>query len=331
MNSQARLAIPFFTLVALGAAGVVHMTSLPAPGAVGVDVAKDPSFQQRRTAENLRDSVVFQCEDIGRRSARFSPQQAMFMDYLMDTLVANRFDAELFEYEVDGTVHHSVIGRRSGTGTGTLLIGTHHDTYSKSPGANASASGVAAIAEVLRGLRDEVTERSLVVAFFGTGERPYRGGDEMGAQVWLDRALAGGQQIDQAIIVSSFGFFRPGTGGQNSSFPWYLMYPETTDWVGIYGGFGARDEVAEALDVWGRVTDLPARGFASPAWMLGVPSTDQVPFQEAGIPTLLFSDTGGERDPNIGTRNDGPYELPFDEMALRVEALTALVEEYANR
>ena len=100
MNSQARLAIPFFTLVALGAAGVVHMTSLPAPGAVGLDAAKDPSFQQRRTAENLRDSVVFQCEDIGRRSARFSPQQAMFMDYLMDTLVANRFDAELFEYEV---------------------------------------------------------------------------------------------------------------------------------------------------------------------------------------------------------------------------------------
>lgn len=331
MNSQAKLAIPFFTLVALGAAGVVHMTSLPAPGAVGVDAPKDPSFQQRRAAENLRDSVVFQCEDIGRRSARFSPQQSMFMDYLMDTLVANRFDAEQFEYEVDGTAHYSVIGRRSGTGAGTLLIGTHHDTYSKSPGANASASGVAAIAEVLRGLRDEVTERSLVVAFFGTGERPYRGGNEMGAQVWLDQALAGGQQIDQAIIVSSFGVFRPGTGGQNSSFPWYLMYPETTDWVGIYGGFGARDEVAEALGVWGRVTDLPARGFASPAWMLGVPSTDQVPFQEAGIPTLLFSDTGGERDPNIGTRHDGPYELPFDEMALRVEALTALVQEYANR
>ena len=331
MHSQAKLAIFFFTLVVLCAAGVVRMTSLPAPGAIGAEAPEDPSLEQRRTAENLKDSVVFQCEEIGRRSARFSPQQGMFMDYLMDTLVANRFDAELFEYEVDGTVHHSVIGRRSGTGTGTLLIGTHHDTYSKSPGANASASGVAAIAEVLRGLRDEVTERSLVVAFFGTGERPYRGGDDMGAQVWLDQARAGGERIDQAIIVSSFGFFRPGTGGQNSSFPWYLMYPDTTDWVGVYGGFGARDEVAEALGVWGRVTDLPARGFASPSWMLGVPSTDQVPFQDAGIPTLLFSDTGGERDPNIGTRNDMPYELPFEEMALRVEALTEVVREYANR
>ena len=112
-----------------------------------MEAPKEPSFEQRRTAENLRDSVLFQCEDIGRRSARFSPQQGMFMDYLMDTLVANRFDAELFEYQVDGTAYHSVIGRRSGTGSGTLLIGTHYDTYSKSPGANASASGVVASAE----------------------------------------------------------------------------------------------------------------------------------------------------------------------------------------
>ncbi len=331
MNSQIKPAIFFFTLVALGAAGVVHMTSLPTPGVIGSEAPREPSFGQRRAAENLRDSVLFQCEEVGRRSARFSPQQRMLTDYLVDTLVANRFDAELFEYQVDGVRHHSVIGRRSGTETGTLLIGTHYDTYSKSPGANSSASGVAAIAEVLRGLRDESTERSLVVAFFGTGESPYRGGDGMGAQVWLDEARAGGQRIDQAIIVSSFGLFRSGTDGQNSSFPWYLMYPDTTDWVGIYGGFGAKDEVAEALGVWGRVTDLPARGFASPAWMLGIPSTDQVPFQEAGIPTLLFSDTGSERDPNIGTRDDGPHELPFEEMALRVQALTEVVKEYANR
>ncbi len=104
MNSQARLAISFSTLVALGAAGDVHMTSLPTPGAVGVEAPKEPSFERRRAAENLRDSVVFQCEQIGRRSARFSPQGGMFMDYLMDTLVANRFDAERFEYLVDGTV-----------------------------------------------------------------------------------------------------------------------------------------------------------------------------------------------------------------------------------
>lgn len=331
MNSQVKLAISFFTVVALGAAGVVHMTSLPKPGLIGADAPKDPSFEQRRTAENLRESVVFQCEEVGRRSARFSPQQGMLMDYLMDVLTANRFDAELFEYQVDGKPYQSVIGRRSGAGSGTLLIGTHYDTYSKSPGANSSASGVAAIAEVLRLIRDETTDRSIIVAFWGTGERPYRGSDDMGSKIWLDQVRAGGQLIDQAIIVSSFGLFRPGTGGQHSSFPWYLMYPDTTDWVGIYGGFGDKDQLKDALGVWGRVTDLPARGFASPTWMLGIPSTDQVPFQEAGIPTLLFSDTGGERDPNIGSRHDGPYELPFDEMALRVEALAEVVKEYANR
>lgn len=331
MKPQAKLALSFATFVALGAGGVVHMTDLPRPGAVGVSAPKDLEFRTRRIAEGLRESVVYQCEEIGRRSTRFAPQLQRFVEGLQATLAANGFETELFEYKAGTQTFQSVIGRRKGAGTGTLLVGTHYDSYSKSLCANATASAVATVSEISRALRDEVTDKDVIIAFFGSGEKPHRGRDTMGAAVWLEHAKSRGQLIDQAIIVSSFGAFRPGDGGQNSSFPWYVTHPRTTDWVGIYGGVTHKDEVAAALEVWDRVTDLPARGFAAPTWMLGIPSTDQVPFMEAGIPTILFSDTGGERDTSIRGAHDGPYQITYEEMALRVEALIEVVKVYANR
>lgn len=330
MKPQLKLALFAATVAALGVGGVVRMTDLPEPGVYGKVAPDRLEFGQRRISESLEDSVVFQCNDIGRRSTRFSAQHGRYMEFLMDTLESNRFEVENFEYTVKGAKHQSIIGRREGVGSGTLLIGTHHDSYSKSLCANATATGVATVAELARLLKTESTDKTLIFAYFGTGEKPHKGEDTMGAQVWLDKALKDGETIDQAIIISSFGCFRPGDSGQNSSFPWYLMYPKSTDWVGVYGGFGDNDEVKKALGVWSRVTDLPARGFASPSWMMGIPSTDQVPFQKAGIPTLLFSDTGAERDMNIYSRFDGPYEIPYPEMALRVEALAELVKVYAN-
>lgn len=330
MKPQAKLAITFALVSLSGAGGVVHMTSLPKPGEPGFVKQETQEYDQRLRTERLRQSVLFQCEEIGRRSSRWSVQGEQFLQHLEESLGSAGFSAERQPYRAGSQGFENVIGVKKGTGSETLLIATHYDSYSKSLCANGSATGVATVLEIVRSLRSESTDKTIIVGLFGTGEKPHSGRETMGANQWLLHAQKEGIRIDQAIIVSSFGKFSSGDGVQNSSFPWYLMYPKTADWVGIYGAATAKDDVKKALGEWGDATDIPARGFASPAWMMGIPSTDQVPFQKAGIPTVLFSDTGAERDANIRTRFDGPYEIDYAEMALRVEALVEVVKAYAG-
>ncbi|MEL6428958.1 MAG: M28 family peptidase [Planctomycetota bacterium] len=332
MNSQVKLGISFAAVVLVSFGGVVHMTKFPEPGELALAPPDEASlsWETRNRIDDLAESVAYQAHEIGRRSSRFSPQQQFLVEFLEASLDEAGLEVELQEYEAKGTTFHNVVGTRKGTGAGTLFIGTHYDSYGKSPCGNAVATGVSAVIESLSILKGRSLDRTIVVGLFGTGEKPHRGEATMGAQVWLDRATEDGLEIDEALIVSSFGVFSGGVGLQKSSFPWYLMYPDTADWVAFYAPFSAKEDATAALRRWDAVTDLPARGFAAPQWMLGMPTADQGPFLDAGIPTIVVSDTGSERDSVFRSKGDDAYHIDYRTMALRVEALADFVERWAN-
>ncbi|QDV08503.1 Peptidase family M28 [Planctomycetes bacterium Poly30] len=318
-------------VVVLGLAGgsfglFRYMSGFPEPGRVGQPLPTDYENVHREVAERVERDVLWLCEDIGRRSSRFSVRAVQLRETLEQSILDAGFKLESHTYKAGTNTFYNTVGVREGRGRGTILIGTHYDSYSKSLCANATATGVATVMETLRALRNEPTEPTVIVAFFGTGEAPHTGRETMGAQRWLDDQLKEGRQIDAAYLVGSFGCFRPGEGGQNSAFPWYLSHPASSDWVGVYGAFLGRSFVTETLAAWAEATDLPARGFATPGWMLGVPAYDQIPFQKAGIPAVLFSDTGENRDASLRTQFDIPYVIDFKEMARRVEGFTGMIK-----
>ena len=324
-----------FLAIVLGLVGVSfglfrHMSKFPEPGQTGRPALTEYDVSERLVAERVEADVLWLCEDIGRRTSRFSVRGFQLREALEQVVLEAGFDLETQEYEVVHTAFHNIVGVRPGTGQGTILVGAHYDSYGKSVCANATATGVSTVMETLRSLRDESTEATVIVAFFGTGEKPHYGRDTMGAQIWLDEQLEQGRQIDAAYLVGSFGCFRPGDIAQNSAFPWYLSHPKSSDWVGVYGSFMGRGMVEDTLGVWAGVTDLPARGFAAPNWMLGVPQGDQGPFQAAGIPAVLFSDTGANRDLSLRTQFDIPYVIDFKEMGRRVEGFTKLIRAVAQ-
>ena len=332
MKSQVKLGISVASCLLIVGGGLVHMTKLPKPGtlAVPVPLESDLSLSLRKSIESLRGSVEFQAHEVGRRSSRFSPRQQKLEEFLEDGLASAGLTVELQDYKAAGSSFKNIIGTRRGTGNGTLLIATHYDSYGKYPCANSSATGVAAMIEVASMLKGKALDQTIIFALFGTGEQPHRGQDTMGANVWLRKATKEKIQIDEALIVSSFGLFSEGEGIQQSSFPWGLMYPKTADWVAFYSPFTKRDHAVRALKRWGTVTELPARGFASPTWMLGMPRADQQPFLDAGIPTVVISDTGPERDAFFCSKQDDAYHLNYTRMALRVEALAQYVERWAG-
>lgn len=330
-QAKARTFVTTLVIVAGAYAGFRHMSKFPTPGETGAPAEESHELSQRALAERLESRVYWLCDDIGRRTSRFSVRKAQYQEGLEFALQENGFVLESQEYTVGSSRHQNTIGVRKGSGEGTILIGTHHDSYGKSPCANASGTGVATVMELADRFRDESFGPTVILAFFGTGEEPNVGRSTMGAQVWLDaQEEEGGHEIDAAYLVGSFGCFRVGEVGQNSEFPWYLSHPESADWVGVYGGFMGRSAVEDTLAAWSRVTDLPARGFAAPHWFLGIPESDQIPFQKAGIPSVLFSDTGSNRDVSLYTTFDLPSAINYTEMARRVDALAMMLMDVIN-
>lgn len=333
MKAQTKTAIFLAIFGAVGAAGVVHMTGLPKPGTSAVPTPKidELPYEMRHRIERLAESVRFQCEDIGRRTSRFNAREGDLIDYLHDSLAGAGFRAHVDEYRAGTTEYKNVIGVLEGKSAETLVIGTHYDSYGKSPCANATASGVATVLELARELGAQHHDRTIVIGLWGTGEQPHTGLDSQGAAVWLKKTLEAKElQIAEAVILGSFGSFQTHPGSQNSSFPWYLMYPKVGDWVAMYAPFSDKDTVKTALRRWATTTDLPARGFAAPTWMPGIPVGDRLPFLDAGIPTLMITDTGPERDIVYRTRNDDPWHLDYTSMAMRVQALAAFISHYTK-
>lgn len=329
-ESKIKALVVFLVITAGTFAIYRHMSQFPTPGQVGVLSTEDELYEQRLRAQRLSGSVEWMCNEIGRRSSRWSVRSHEFKEGLEDSLIQNGFLLEDHKYEIGQALFHNTVGVRKGSGAGTILIGTHHDSYGKSPCANASATGVATLMELAREFRDESFDPTVIIAFFGTGEEPHAGRATMGAKIWLDAQKEAGRQIDAAYIVGSFGCFRSSEEGQNSAFPWYLSHPKSSDWLGVYGDFMGREVVTDTLAAWARVSDLPARGFAAPGWMLGVAKRDQIPFQKEGIPCVLLSDTGLNRDPSLRQEFDVAAGINYPEMARRVEALGLMLKDIIN-
>ncbi len=330
MNPKVKTALYAAAGLILATSGVVRMTSFPKPGLTGGPSPGEVSLEQKLVAQRLEASILYQCEDIGRRTSRYSVLDDRYREWLQFSLKGAGFEVVSEEYKVEHLTYYNIIGTKVGRSAEAVVIGTHYDSYGKSQCANACATGVATVLEAARHLGGEDLSKTLIVGLFGTGEKPHRGRSTMGAQIWVDGAIEKGTQIDVALLVGSFGAYRYGDGTQNSSFPWYLMYPGSGEWTGVYGAFTGKQAAVDALKHWGQVTDLPARGFAAPSWFPGIPVGDQVAFHSAGVPAVLFSDTGGERDAHLRSASDIPYTLNFEQMSRRVEAYIEVVKRFAD-
>ena len=86
-----------------------------------------------------------------------------------------------------------------------IVIGAHYDSVRGSPGANDNASGVAALLELARWLREQPVSREVRFVAFVNEEPPYFYSDAMGSLRYARQAAAQGDRI-QAML--SFRYVR---------------------------------------------------------------------------------------------------------------------------
>lgn len=211
-----------------------------------------------------------------------------------------------------------------------VLAGAHYDSLSGSPGANDNGSGVAALLELARLMRDAKPARTLRFVWFVNEEPPYYKGKDMGSRRYARRSRERGENIVAMFSLETIGYYSEREGSQRYPFPLGFFYPSRGDFLAFVSNLGSRALLHQAIAAFRGRAEFPSEGVAAPAIIPGVDWSDHASFWEQGYPALMLTDTAPYRYPWYHTAQDTPDKVDYARLARVVRSLRGMLAELAG-
>jgi Zn-dependent M28 family amino/carboxypeptidase len=206
-----------------------------------------------------------------------------------------------------------------------VVIGAHYDTVRGSPGANDNASGVAALLEIARALREMRPARTIRLVAFVNEEPPFFYFGEMGSQVYARAARRGGDDIRAMLSLETLGYYSDVPGSQAYPPLFQFFYPDRGNFVAFVSNLRSRRVLREVVSAFEASSDFPAERLASPGLVPGVSWSDHLSFWRAGYPGIMVTDTAFYRYPYYHDSADTPEKLSYPAMARVVAGLQGAI------
>ncbi|MFN7975174.1 MAG: M28 family peptidase [Acidobacteriota bacterium] len=262
---------------------------------------------RRVSEEALRDLVV--ALSIPRHHDAEPAANARTRDF-----VAARLASWGYAVEIQGP-HGNVLAASPGSeDRPSILLGAHYDSVPGSPGADDNASAVALCLECARLLAG--SPAPVRYAFFNREEDHLLGS--------IDLVSARREELLRSIalvhVFEMVGYTdrRPGSQRAPQGLP--VALPDVADFLGILGNQQSNHIVERVVHLAAsHVPDtatigLQIFGGAERAFR-DLLRSDHVPFWEAGIPALMWTDTSEFRNPNYHRPTDLPETLNYGFLA----------------
>ncbi len=227
---------------------------------------------------------------------------------------------ENLEVTVEGVAHPGQI----------IVVGAHYDTVAGSPGADDNASGVAGVIEMARELAPLRLARTVKLVAFVNEEPPFFYFGEMGSKVYAEAARARGDDIRLMLSLEMLGCYSDAPGSQSYPPLLHWFYPERGNFIGFVSNLRSRHALANVVGAFKANCDFPAESLASPAFVPGVPWSDQLSFWPAGYPAVMVTDTAFYRYPHYHRASDTPDRIRYSEMARVVSGLARAIASIAD-
>lgn len=232
---------------------------------------------------------------------------------------------EIMKFKVDdGTEYKNVIASFGPEEAPRFIIGAHYDVAGSQPGADDNASGVSAILEIARLLKEgkhKLTHRIDLVAF-ALEEPPFFGGDDMGSAHYARKLKKEKAQVKLMLALDMIGYFSEKPGSQNMPFPLQKLYPSTGNFIGVVGNLGHVAETRKIRKLMQEGSpELKVEILNAPASVPGVDLSDHRNFWTVDYPALMITDTAFYRNPNYHTSGDTIDTLDFTNMARVIQGL----------
>jgi hypothetical protein len=232
-----------------------------------------------------------------------------------------------------------------------LILGAHYDAVPESPGADDNASGVAALIEAGRALKDAPRRRTIRLIFFTLEEVGLIGSVNYVLHKkadWAPPPADTGNPDEKAkprerligmVSLECIGYFSDAEGSQKNPIPKIgdvqlisLDVPKTGNFLGI-AGVSRHQSFSRAFADAMRTAEPTLPLLAADMLPIAPPDflrSDHAPFLLAGLPAMMLTNTANFRNPNYHRPSDTPDTLDPDRFAKATRAVVAAALVLAN-
>jgi hypothetical protein len=328
-----RLALMWWALVAatLVVLGVWFMTSMPGSSHSAPLFPLDDG--EREICHRVRRHVEVLAGEIGERNLWRAAQLEAAAAYIARELRAYGYLVREQPHVVwDRTVKNldcELTGR--GRPDEIVVVGAHYDSVAGCPGAGDNGSGVAAMLELARMLKDRKLNRTVRFAAFVNEEPPFCFTRRMGSLVYARECWRRRERIVAMFSLETIGYYSDEQGSQRYPFPFGLLYPRRGNFIAFVANLSSRRLVRESLSLFRRHAAFPSEGVAAPGYLPGIFWSDHWSFWRQGYKAVMITDTAPFRFPYYHTPQDTPDKLDYERMAPVVGGMARVVEEFASR
>ncbi len=265
----------------------------------------------------MQHHVEVLATEIGERHVWRPPALAAAAHYIGEAFSRIGYEVRRQGYEAEGVACTNLEVERLGQERPAeiILVGAHYDTVEGCPGADDNASGVAAMLEIARLLRDQQPGCTVRCAAFVNEEPPFFHSRTMGSAVYARAARARGDNIKLMLSLEMVGYFSRAPRSQRYPPLLRFFYPDRGDFIAFVSNWGSRLALVKVHEAFRSQCALPSERLASPAVVPGVSWSDQLSFWRMGYRALMVTDTAFYRNPHYHRPTDTPDKLDFDSMA----------------
>jgi hypothetical protein len=290
----------------------------------------DRRFEKKTVMDNLYQHVETLSVKIGERHLWKEESLQKAEEYIGSALSSYGYATGRQTYSCYGKSVSNLIAEKTGSDSGTIVVGAHYDTVPGTPGADDNASGLAGLLELARLHQVTQSRKTIVFVAFVNEEPPCFGSNHMGSMVYANYLKEQRIPLEVMISLEMIGYFRqeriqkyplPGMG---------FCYPKTGDYVGVVGNFRSSRYVSFVKKGIKRHSNIRTRALTAPEFFGGINLSDNYAFWHHGYRAVMVTDTSFFRNMNYHLETDTIDTLNFDKMAEVVKGLHKTLLELSH-
>jgi Zn-dependent M28 family amino/carboxypeptidase len=239
------------------------------------------------------------------------------------------FEVESQPYSAHGVPVRNLAAVKPGVNPAypRVVLGAHYDSVLGTPGADDNASGVAAVLELARLLKEQPTRSTIHFVAFTHEEPPYFYTHQMGSRRYAQMLKTQNVPIRAMFALEMLGY---ADERARQSYPFPLLrqlggYPTYGNYLALVGNLRSRHLLARVKALMRTYCTVGVESLCAPGFLPPLFLSDHASFWRYGYPALMVTDTAFLRNPHYHLHSDTAETLNYTFLADVVSGLAQTI------
>lgn len=288
---------------------------------VGVVVLlTQPTFAGSRTGPEVKVDAEALKATVKMLSVDFHPrdhQNVANLDRAAEWLKAQLGEqATVQEWKVGERTYRNVSLLLGPASPERVVVGAHYDSCGPEPAADDNGSGVAALLELARLLKQHPPKSQVELVAWSLEEPPHFRTVSMGSYVHAKSLADKGVKVRGALSLETMGYYRDEEGSQKFPVGFLgLLYSTKGNYLAVVGNLGQIGLVRTVKSAMQSAAPLPIFSINAPVAIPGIDFSDHLNYWKFGYPAVMLTDTAMNRNPNYHQPTDTFDTLDYPRLA----------------